>query len=114
MTRTRRTTALIAAAALALGVTACSPPNENDSKETAPVTEVTPDSGFEGAGKPTGSADSSESPESPESPESGAATESAEAGENAVNGENPAVDDSTAVEGGVPGQGIEPAEPAFQ
>lgn len=111
MTRTRRTTALIAAAALALGVTACSPPSENDSKETAPVTEVTPDSGFEGAGKPTGSADSSESAESPESE---AATESAEAGENAVDGENPAVDDSTAVEGGVPGQGIEPAEPAFQ
>ena len=53
MTRTRRTTALIAAAALALGVTACSPPNEKESDNTTVVTEVTPDPGYEGAGKAT-------------------------------------------------------------
>lgn len=53
MTRTRRTTALLAAAVLALGATACQPPSENDSERTAPSTEVTPDSGYEGAGAPT-------------------------------------------------------------
>ncbi|MGO1949748.1 MAG: hypothetical protein ACTH1D_08945 [Mycobacteriaceae bacterium] len=57
MTRTRRTPALFAAAVLALGVTACSPPSENDSAETSPVTEVTPDSGYEGAGVATGGAE---------------------------------------------------------
>ena len=55
MTRTRRTTALLAAAVLALGATACQPPSENDSERTAPSTEVTPDSGYEGAGVPTSS-----------------------------------------------------------
>ncbi|MEY8567044.1 hypothetical protein [Corynebacterium sp.] len=63
MTRTRRTTALLAAAVLALGATACQPPSENDSERTAPSTEVTPDSGFEGAGVPTTSAPASESGE---------------------------------------------------
>ncbi|MEJ6548823.1 MULTISPECIES: hypothetical protein [unclassified Corynebacterium] len=62
MTRTRRTTALLAAAVLALGATACQPPSENDSERTAPSTEVTPDSGYDGAGVPT-SASSSESGE---------------------------------------------------
>lgn len=63
MTRTRRTTALLAAAVLALGATACQPPSENDSERTAPSTEVTPDSGYEGAGVPSSSsASSSEEP----------------------------------------------------
>lgn len=59
MTRTRRTTALLAAATLALGLTACHPPSENDSTDPAPVTDVTPDRGYEGAGVPTTSGESS-------------------------------------------------------
>ena len=53
MTRTRRTTALLATAVLALGLTACHPPSENDSDAGTPATDVTPQRGYEGAGVPT-------------------------------------------------------------
>ena len=103
MTRTRRTTALIAAAALALGVTACSPPSENDSKETAAVTEVTPDPGYEGAGKAT----TSEESEAPASEEAGA--EGAEGAEGEATMEGAAGTEGTA---GAEGAAVtEPTEP---
>lgn len=59
MTRFRRTAALIAAATLTVGATACLPPSENDSEMPAP-TEVTPDAGFDGAGVPTGTTETTE------------------------------------------------------
>lgn len=106
MTRTRRTTALIAAAALALGVTACSPPSENDSKETAAVTEVTPDPGYEGAGKAT----TSEESEAPASEEAGAeGAEGVEGAEGEAAMEGAAGTEGTA---GTEGAAVtEPTEP---
>lgn len=59
MTRFRRTAALIAATTLALGISACHPPSENDSDLPAP-TDVTPDAGYEGAGEPTSSPETTE------------------------------------------------------
>ena len=57
MTRIRRTTALITAAVLALGVTACSAKHQNDSVVSpADVSTVAPDAGYEGAGVPATSA----------------------------------------------------------
>ncbi|HIW92230.1 MAG TPA: hypothetical protein H9870_11290 [Candidatus Corynebacterium avicola] len=108
MTRTRRTTALIAAAALALGVTACSPPSENDSKETAAVTEVTPDSGYEGAGKATTS-DEAEATDETAAPAGEEAIEGAEGAEGA---EGEAATEGTAGTAGAEGAAVtEPTEP---
>lgn len=102
MTRTRRTTALIAAAALALGVTACSPPNEKESDNTTVVTEVTPDPGYEGAGKATTSGEAEADDEAEATDENGAPiTEGAEGA--AVDGTGVA-EGTTAVEGGEPAE----------
>lgn len=104
MTRTRRTTALIAAAALALGVTACSPPNEKESDNTTVVTEVTPDPGYEGAGKATtsGEAEADDEAEAEATDENGApVTEGAEGA--AIDGTGVA-EGTTAVEGGEPAE----------
>lgn len=67
MIRISRTAALSAAAVLALGITACSPPHQKDS-DSAHVTDVTPESGYTGGGVPETSAS-----------ESAAATEATEA-----------------------------------
>lgn len=50
MIRISRTAALSAAAVLALGITACSPPHQKNS-DAPQITTVTPGSGYEGAGK---------------------------------------------------------------
>jgi hypothetical protein len=53
MTRIRRTTALITAAVLALGVTACSAKHQNTSDvKPADVSTVSPEPGYAGAGVP--------------------------------------------------------------
>lgn len=48
MTRISRTAALSAAAVLALGIAACSPPNQKNS-DAPQVTTVSPESGYEGS-----------------------------------------------------------------
>lgn len=53
MTRISRTAALSAAAILALGIAACSPPHQKNS-DAPQITTVAPESGYEGAGQPTG------------------------------------------------------------
>ncbi|WP_312809884.1 hypothetical protein [Corynebacterium variabile] len=58
MTRISRTAALSAAAVLALGITACSPPHQKNSDSTH-VTDVTPESGYTGGGVPETSASES-------------------------------------------------------
>ena len=58
MTRISRTAALSAAAVLALGITACSPPHQKNS-DSAHVTDVTPESGYTGGGVPETSASES-------------------------------------------------------
>ena len=58
MTRISRTAALSAAAVLARGITACSPPHQNTSDSTH-VTDVTPESGYTGGGVPETSASES-------------------------------------------------------
>ncbi|WP_297006123.1 hypothetical protein [uncultured Corynebacterium sp.] len=61
MIRISRTAALSAAALLALGITACSPPNQKNS-DAPQITTVTPERGYEGAGLPeTSAAESTES-----------------------------------------------------
>lgn len=105
MTRTRRTTALIAAAALALGVTACSPPNEKESDNTTVVTEVTPDPGYEGAGKATTSGEAEADDGAEATDENGAPiTEGAEGAEGAAVEGTGVAEGTTAVEGGEPAE----------
>ncbi|AGP30461.1 hypothetical protein [Corynebacterium terpenotabidum] len=66
MTRISRTAALSAAAVLALGIAACSPPNQKNS-DAPVVTTVSPEEGYAGAGVPDASdADSTESTEATE------------------------------------------------
>lgn len=68
MTRISRIAALSAAAVLALGIAACSPPHQKNS-DAPQITTVSPEAGYEGAGTPqsstSGSAEATEATEVP-------------------------------------------------
>lgn len=82
MTRISRTAALSAAAILALGIAACSPPNQKNS-DAPQITTVNPDSGYTGAGQPTGHASESASAGAGEIVDEGAAVTTEEPAETA-------------------------------